>query len=63
MIITGITIVIDVDGRPDDEGMEPKQIVMNGNDWKLPAHLFPRDLKFLANLQELIEGYNGRRYR
>lgn len=60
MIITGITITIDTDGRPDDEGLKPKEIVMNGNDWRLPEHLFPRDLKFLANLQELIERYNGR---
>lgn len=60
MIITGIVITIESDGRPDDDGLTPRQIVLNGNDWKMPEHLFPRDLKFLANLQELIERYNGR---
>jgi hypothetical protein len=60
VIITGITITIDVDGGPDDEGLQPKEIVMNGNNWKMPENVFPRDLKFLANLQELIERYNRR---
>ncbi len=62
MIITGIAIRIEPNG-PEDEGLQPKEIVLTGNNWKMPEDLWPRDLKFLANLQELIEGYNGRRQR
>ena len=61
MTITGMVITIETDGGLDDEGLEAKKIIMDGNNWTMPAHLFPRDLKFLANIQELIESYNGRR--
>jgi len=59
MIITSVVINIETNG-PQDEGLSPKQIVMNGSEWKLPTSMFPRDIRFLSSLQFLIDRYNGR---
>lgn len=59
MIITSIVISIESDGEKDTD-MQPKQFVMNGNHWKMPDHIFARDIQLLSDIQLLVNRYNGR---
>jgi hypothetical protein len=60
MKIVEIQIEIKPDGeRETDKDLQPKSISMKDNVWKLP-YMFPRDIRFVAALEELVQTYNGR---
>lgn len=57
MKIVRLQINIETDGE-HDANLQPKTIVMNGGVWKLPAEMFPRDMRFVGALEELVRYYN-----
>lgn len=59
MIIVRLQVDIETNG-PNDDDLEPKTITMNGNSWKLPDEMFPRDIRLVAALEQMVREYNGR---
>lgn len=45
----------------DGEDAEPDVIVFDGTKWVIQGSLYPREVRFLSNLQALIEEYNNKR--
>jgi hypothetical protein len=58
MIITSIVINIEPTEKDQDIGLAPKSIVLNGAHWKVPPDLFPRDIRFISAIEELVRNYN-----
>lgn len=51
-------VEISVEPLSADDGL-PKLWVYTGKEWEC-GPLYPRDLRFLTNIQALIDEYNGR---
>ena len=61
MRIVHIKIIIAADPEMnDDKGLDNKIVAMEDKLWVLPQYMYPRDVRFLAALQELVDKYNGR---
>jgi hypothetical protein len=54
-----VIIAADPDTAADD-GLDNKVISLDDVLWTLPQHMYPRDIRLLAELQLLIDKYNGR---
>lgn len=54
-----VKIQIDIRATSEhDEGLQPKTIIMNDGIWKVPSEMFPRDMRLVGALEELVRYYN-----